>query len=75
MAVPVASGAALEVGSAVPLFNAPMLNGPVASVGFRAQYDVTPDGQRFLVNVPVEDTQTTSITVVLNWAAGLGASR
>ena len=41
----------------------------------KAQYDVTPDGQRFLVNVPAEDTQTTSITVVLNWAAGLGASR
>jgi dipeptidyl aminopeptidase/acylaminoacyl peptidase len=73
MAVPVAGGAALEVGSAVPLFRAQMLNGPAAAVGFRAQYDVTPDGQRFLLNVPVENTQAPSITVVLNWAAGLGA--
>lgn len=75
MAVPVASGAALEVGSAVPLFRAQMLNGPTTAVGFRAQYDVTPDGQRFLLNVPVEKAQTSSITVVLNWAAGLGAGR
>ena len=71
MAVPVAAGAALEVGSAVPLFRAEMLNGPTSAVGFRAQYDVTPDGQRFLLNVPVAEAQRPSITVVLNWAAAL----
>jgi hypothetical protein len=52
-----------------------MLNGPAAGIGRRAQYDVTPDGQRFLLNVPVEERQSASITVVLNWAAGLGAGR
>jgi hypothetical protein len=31
-----------------------MLLGPTVSAGFRAQYDVTPDGQRFLLNTPVE---------------------
>ena len=70
-AVPVTTGAALEVGSAVPLFRADMLNGPSTAVGFRAQYDVTPDGQRFLLNVPVAEAQRPSITVVLNWAAPL----
>ena len=33
--------------------------------------EVTRDGQRFLLNVPVEETAASSITVVLNWAAGL----
>lgn len=58
MAVPVASATALEVGSAVPLFRAQMLNGPAATLGFRAQYDITPDGQRFLLNMPVGEAQT-----------------
>jgi hypothetical protein len=41
--------------------------------GFRAQYDVTADGQRFLLNVPVQDQDASSpaITVVLHWAAEL----
>ena len=34
-------------------------------------YDVTPDGQRFVVNTLMEDAASNSITVVLNWTAGL----
>jgi Tol biopolymer transport system component len=73
MAVPVMSNnAALEVGTAVPLFKARMLVGPTAAFGFRRQYDVTPDGKRFLINAPIEDTTASSaITVVLNWPAAL----
>jgi serine/threonine protein kinase/Tol biopolymer transport system component len=33
-------------------------------------YDVSPDGQRFVVNTLTEDTTSTTITVVLNWTAG-----
>jgi hypothetical protein len=29
--------------------------------------DVTPDGQRFLINVPADDTPLSPITIVLNW--------
>ncbi len=32
-----------------------------------AQYDVSADGQRFLVNTLVEEQDTTPITLVLNW--------
>jgi hypothetical protein len=32
---------------------------------------VTPDGQRFLINVPLEEDAPSPITVVLNWAAEL----
>jgi serine/threonine protein kinase/Tol biopolymer transport system component len=72
MAVPIKAGeTALEVGTPTRLFAPRVLNGPVAAVGFRAQYDVTRDGQRFLLNVPAEDAAPPSITVVVNWPAGL----
>ena len=42
------------------------------ALGFRSQYDVTPDGKRFLINVPTDDaTLSSAITVVLNWPAAL----
>jgi Tol biopolymer transport system component len=76
MAVPVGvSGSSLEFGSPMPLFRVDMLNGPATAVGFRAQYDVAPDGQRFLVNVPTGPSAGTPLTVVLNWAARLGQAR
>jgi Tol biopolymer transport system component len=34
-------------------------------------YDVSRDGQRFIVNTLVEDTASTAITVVLNWTDSL----
>ena len=37
----------------------------------RYRYAVTVDGQRFLVNTPVEEASTAPITVVLNWTAEL----
>jgi len=71
MAVPIKGDTAIEVGTAVPLFEAHMLNGPNTAVGFRQQYDVTRDGQRFLINVPLEETTASPITVVLNWTTAL----
>ncbi len=71
MAVPLGNGARLDVGTAVPLFQARLLNGPAPGPRFRQQYDVARDGQRFLLNMPLEDAAASSITVVLNWEAGL----
>ena len=71
MAVPVRSATGLDVGDAVPLFEVHLLNGPANAPRSRHQYDVARDGQRFLLNVPVEDAAASSITVVLNWTAGL----
>jgi hypothetical protein len=34
-------------------------------------YDVSPDGQRFVVNTVMDDATSTTITVVINWTAGL----
>ena len=53
-------GANLDVGVPKALFDAP------------GWFDVTADGQRFIVVMPVEQAQARSpITVVLNWQAGL----
>jgi Tol biopolymer transport system component/predicted Ser/Thr protein kinase len=59
-------GGSFEFGVAKPLFEIRAL--PVAS---RSQYDVSADGQRFLVNTPLEENSSRPITVVLNWTAAL----
>jgi len=39
--------------------------------GLRQQYDVTADGQRFIVNVAANSGDETSVTVLWNWLAAL----
>jgi eukaryotic-like serine/threonine-protein kinase len=67
MAVPVTLGALPEIGKAQPLFET-----KIESVtGFTwHQYDVSQDGQRFLVNTP--ETVKPPVTVVLGWPALVG---
>jgi Tol biopolymer transport system component len=52
-----AEGTNVQPGVPVPLFTLPA----------DSSYDVTPDGQRFLVNVPISEATVPPITVVLNW--------
>jgi Tol biopolymer transport system component len=71
MAVPISytgrtGEAVIEPGTPVPLFDAHTVGGPYSPVGFRQQYDVSPDGQRFLVNSMTKEVAS-PITVVLNW--------
>ena len=70
MAVPIRGGSALEVGSPLTLFEVHF--NPLGTEQPYAwyAYDVTADGQRFLVNAPPENS-TLPITVVLNWTAAL----
>ena len=44
---------------------------PLTSRPYFDQYAVTADGQRFLVLAMVGDAASSTITVVLNWTAGL----
>jgi hypothetical protein len=53
----------------VPLF-ATALTDPNA-VTYPSQYDVSADGQRFLIKVPLEQANSAPITVMLNWTAAL----
>ncbi len=70
MAVTVKGETAPEIGSPVALFAPTILGGVQSVLGYRSQYDVAPDG-RFLIIVPVDEGAGSSMTVVLNWAAGL----
>jgi Tol biopolymer transport system component len=60
-----ATGASFLVGAARPLFD---LRALPTDQG-RAVYDVSPDGQRFLVNAVEEPTGVAPITIVVNWPA------
>jgi Tol biopolymer transport system component len=44
---------------------------PPTPYGIRQQYDATADGQRFIVNVPANAGDETSVTVLWNWPAAL----
>jgi eukaryotic-like serine/threonine-protein kinase len=58
------TAAAFRVGAVKALFRP-----RIAPV--RYEYAVTPDGQRFLVNTLPEQTAASTVTVVVNWDAGL----
>ena len=67
MMVPVTPGlGTLAVGAPQTLFSA-------ATEIF--DYDVTPDGRRFLASVPVDAERESPIRVILNWQRGLGPPR
>ncbi len=59
-------GASFDVGVVKQLFATRV----VTFAGFY-QYDVSADGQRFLINTTPEQAASAPITVVLNWTAGL----
>jgi hypothetical protein len=65
MAVPISNGPTLEAGIPVPLFETrSRLSQP-------GRYDVTPDGQKFLVVTRVAEREIPPVAVVVNWMAGL----
>lgn len=68
-AVSVTLGSTVELGTPAVLFEAHLANINVASD--RPQYDVAPDGRRFLVNAASRQTQATPVTVILNWTSAL----
>jgi hypothetical protein len=72
MAVDVKLSSTFEYGTPRSLFQTRAVVTPlVFTVSTPSSYTVTADGQRFLVNAPVEETAPTPIQVVLNWPAAL----
>lgn len=58
----------LEPGTPKPLFKTRMLTGMIQSA---SEYDVTADGQRFLIGTTVNEANSTPVIVMLNWSAML----
>jgi eukaryotic-like serine/threonine-protein kinase len=67
MAVGITPGPKLSAGVPKPLFRMR----PPNTIGTFAPYDVAPDGQRFLVIVPVVHGSSVPLNFVLNWTSGL----
>jgi dipeptidyl aminopeptidase/acylaminoacyl peptidase len=57
------AGSAFETGTVRPLFQARV------SIQARWMYDVSPDGQRFLVNALAQETTSVPLTLLVNWAS------
>lgn len=73
MAVPLhlsGNGHTLEPGAPVKLFRVPIVGAGSLVIGGTQEYAVTQDGQRFLINMAMDETST-PITLVLNWTAAL----
>jgi eukaryotic-like serine/threonine-protein kinase len=67
MAVEITAKAEFQAGVAKLLFQAPLGFG----LGSEGQWDVAPDGKRFLFPSPTDQLSAAPFTVVLNWQAGL----
>jgi hypothetical protein len=63
MSVEIDSSSGLRAGTPRPLFQLPQ--------GTGLGWDVTADGERFLLNVPVIKSSSVPLSVVVNWAADL----
>jgi Tol biopolymer transport system component len=67
MAADVKTGVGFEAGLPAPLFQTHPRQ-PLSAMDFFT-YDVTGDGQKFLVNSKVDISNTAPLSVVLNWAS------
>jgi len=68
MSVDITPGPKLSAGVPRPLFT---LGASPKAIGAFNLYDVAPDGQRFLVIVPVVNGSSIPLNLVLNWTSGL----
>jgi Tol biopolymer transport system component len=69
MAAPVATGVKFDPGTPMVLFQATPRQ-PVTNAD-QFVYDVSRDGQRFLINTPVKQTETAPMSIILNWTGKL----
>jgi serine/threonine protein kinase len=69
MACPVTIGNSFESGSPVALFQAHRRI-PISSQDLFS-YDVSADGQRFLIAIKIDDSSAAPLSIVLNWASGM----
>ena len=69
MAVPVTTGAKFDPGTPIALFQATPRQ-PVTNADLFV-YDVSRDGQRFLINTQVKQAESAPMSIILNWPAKL----
>jgi Tol biopolymer transport system component len=68
MSVAVTLGTAFKAGSPVALFQTTHRRQPVSAQD-RFSYDVSGDGQRFLINTKIDEANIAPLSIHLNWAS------
>jgi len=72
MAVSVTTnGETFQPGVPKALFRATVLGGTGGGPTISWRYDVSPDGQRFLINTAIEEATAAPVTMVLNWQSAI----
>ncbi len=66
-----AKGDAFQPDTPKPLFRAPIGGGEGGGADVAWRWDISNDGQRFLVNAPVEGQSAQPVTVLVNWRNAL----
>jgi len=61
------SGGTIQLGIPKALFRAPVLGGTGGGPGTSWRWDISEDGQRFLINTALDNTASSPVTVLLNW--------
>jgi hypothetical protein len=69
MAVPVSTGTSFESGSPVALFQTHRRQ-PISSQDILS-YDVSADGQKFLIATRVDESAVAPLSVLLNWTSAM----
>jgi hypothetical protein len=72
MAATVKADTSFTAGAPRALFKMPVADRAAPMIGSETQFEPTGDGQRFLLNVVVEQPAPPPVTVILNWPALLG---
>jgi Tol biopolymer transport system component len=67
MAVPIKAGPNFEAGAPTALFST-HLRQPISAMDVFS-YDVTKDGQRFLINTKVDEPNAAPFSIILNWTS------
>jgi serine/threonine protein kinase/Tol biopolymer transport system component len=65
------TGGTVQLGVPKPLFHASVLGGAGGATTTAWRWDLSPDGQRFLINTALDDTVGSPVTVLLNWRSAL----
>ena len=66
-----ANGANFQLGAPKALFRTTALGGTGGAPGLSWRWDISPDGQRFLINSELDGATASPVTMVLNWEAAL----
>jgi hypothetical protein len=56
----------LDIGTPQALFAPPIAGGGLNGL-FKQNYSVSPDGQRFLINITTEESAASPINIIYNW--------